>query len=162
MSWTTCMVMRMSWLAWLLLPVAGVAIAHPLDYRIDTVHSQVLFSAATQTMPHVEAGRLRLLAVTEASRWSRQPSIPAVAESVPGYEMAVWYGAFGPKGMDPALQQRLNAELNRILMTPAVKERLEGMGVEMAPESTDAFGQRVRTDAEKWGALIRRLGIEAS
>ena len=149
--------------------MTGVRMVH-VPYRggqpavTDTVggQTQLFFSAATQTMPHVEGGRLRLLAVTEATRWSRQPNVPTVGESVPGYEMAVWYGAFGPKGMDPALQQRLNAELNRILMTPAVKERLEGMGVEMAPESTDAFGQRVRTDAEKWGALIRRLGIEAS
>ena len=130
----------------------------------DTVagQTQLFFSAATQTMPHVDGGRLRLLGVTEGTRWSRQPNVPTVGESVPGYEMAVWYGAFGPKGMDPALQQRLNAELNRILMLPAVKERLEGMGVEMAPESTDAFAQRLRADAEKWGALIRRLGIEVS
>jgi tripartite-type tricarboxylate transporter receptor subunit TctC len=64
--------------------------------------------------------------------------------------------------MDPALQQRLNTELNRILALPAVNERLTGMGVEIAPESTDTFAQRLRADAEKWGALIRRLGIEAS
>ncbi len=130
----------------------------------DTVagQTQLLFSAATQTMPHVEGGRLRLLAVTEAARWSRQPNVPTVGEAVPGYEMAVWYGAFGPKGLDPAMQQRLHAELNRILTLPAVKDRLTGMGVEIAPESTDAFAQRLRADAQKWGALIRRLGIEAS
>ena len=149
--------------------MTGIRMVH-VPYRggqpavTDTVagQTQVLFSAATQTMPHVEGGRLRLLAVTEASRWSRQPSIPAVAESVPGYEMAVWYGAFGPKGMAPALQQRLNAELNRIMTLPQVKDRLAGMGVEVAPESTEAFARRLQADAEKWGALIRRLGIEAS
>ena len=153
----------------LLESMTGIRMVH-VPYRggqpavTDTVagQTQVLFSAATQTMPHVEAGRLRLLAVTEASRWSRQPSIPAVAESVPGYEMAVWYGAFGPKGMAPALQQRLNAELNRIMALPEVKDRLAGMGVEVAPESTEAFARRLQADAEKWGALIRRLGIEAS
>jgi tripartite-type tricarboxylate transporter receptor subunit TctC len=64
--------------------------------------------------------------------------------------------------MDPALQQRLNVELNRVMTLPAVKDRLTGMGVEVAPEGTDAFAQRLRADAEKWGALIRRLGIEAS
>lgn len=130
----------------------------------DTVagQTQLLFSAATQTMPHVTGGRLRLLAVTEPTRWSRRPDVPTVGETVPGYEMAVWYGAFGPKGMDPALQQRLNAELNRVLLLPAVKERLTGMGVEIAPESTEAFSRRLHADAEKWGSLIRRLGIEAS
>ncbi len=130
----------------------------------DTVagQTQLLFSAATQTMPHVTGGRLRLLAVTEPTRWSRRPDVPTVGETVPGYEMAVWYGAFGPKGMDAALQQRLNAELNRVLLLPAVKDRLTGMGVEIAPESTEAFSRRLHADAEKWGSLIRRLGIEAS
>jgi tripartite-type tricarboxylate transporter receptor subunit TctC len=148
--------------------MTGVRMVH-VPYRggqpavTDTVagQTQLFFSAATQTMPHVEGGRLRLLAVTEATRWSRQPNVPTVGESVPGYEMAVWYGAFGPKGMAGPLQQRLNAELNRVMTLPEVKDRLAGMGVEVAPESTDAFARRLRTDAEKWGALIRRLGIEA-
>ncbi|WP_246514203.1 Bug family tripartite tricarboxylate transporter substrate binding protein [Neoroseomonas soli] len=149
--------------------MTGIRMVH-VPYRggqpavTDTVagQTQLLFSAATQTMSHVEGGRLRLLAVTEATRWSRQPNVPTVAEAVPGYEMAVWYGAFGPKGMTPGLQQRLNAEFNRIMALPEVKDRLAGMGVEVAAESVDAFGQRLRADAGKWGALIRRLGIEAS
>jgi len=147
--------------------MAGVRMVH-VPYRggqpavTSTVagQTQLLFSAATQTMPHVQGGRLRLLAVTEATRWSRQPDVPTVAETIPGYEMAVWFGAFGPRGMAPVLQQRLHAELNRILASPAVNERLSGMGVEIAPESTEAFSARLRADAEKWGALIRRLGIE--
>ncbi len=149
--------------------MTGIKMVH-VPYRggqpavTDTVagQTQLLFSAATQTMPHVEGGRLRLIGVTEAARWSRQPTVPTVGEAVPGYEMAVWYGAFGPKGMDPALHQRLNTELNRVLALPAIKDRLGGMGVEMAPESAAAFGQRVAADATKWGALIQRLGIEAS
>lgn len=149
--------------------MTGIRMVH-VPYRggqpavTDTVagQTQLLFSAATQTMPHVEGGRLRLLGVTEATRWRRRPEVPTVGEAVAGYEMAVWYGAFGPKGMEAALQQRLNTELNRVMELPAVKDRLAGMGVEIAPESTGAFAQRLRTDAEKWGALIRRLGIEAS
>ncbi|MBR0682821.1 tripartite tricarboxylate transporter substrate binding protein [Roseomonas eburnea] len=149
--------------------MTGIRMVH-VPYRggqpavTDTVagQTQLLFSAATQTMPHVEGGRLRLIGVTEATRWGRQPSVPTVGEAVPGYEMAVWYGAFGPKGMAPALQQRLHADLNRIMALPEVRERLAGMGVEVAPESVDAFDRRLRGDAEKWGALIRRLGIEAS
>lgn len=149
--------------------MTGIRMVH-VPYRggqpavTDTVagQTQLLFSAATQTMPHVEGGRLRLLGVTEATRWSRRPDVPTVGEAVPGYEMAVWYGAFGPKGMEPALQQRLNGELNRVMALPAVKDRLAGMGVEVAAESTEAFGARMRADAGKWGALIRRLGIEAS
>lgn len=149
--------------------MTGIRMVH-VPYRggqpavTDTVagQTQLLFSAATQTMPHVEGGRLRLLGVTEATRWRRRPEVPTVGEAVAGYEMAVWYGAFGPKRMEAALQQRLNTELNRVMELPAVKDRLAGMGVEIAPESAGAFAQRLRADAEKWGALIRRLGIEAS
>lgn len=149
--------------------MTGIRMVH-VPYRggqpavTDTVagQTQLLFSAATQTMPHVEGGRLRLLGVTEANRWSRRPDVPTVGEAVPGYEMAVWYGAFGPKGMDAALQQRLNAELNRVMALPAVKDRLAGMGVEVAAESASAFAARMQSDARKWGELIRRLGIEAS
>lgn len=149
--------------------LTGIRMVH-VPYRggqpavTDTVagQTQLLFSAATQTMPHVEGGRLRLLGVTEAARWSRRPAVPTVGEAVPGFEMAVWYGAFGPKGMEPALQQRLNTELNRVMALPAVKDRLAGMGVEVAAETAQAFDARLRADAEKWGALIRRLGIEAS
>lgn len=149
--------------------MTGIRMVH-VSYRggqpavTDTVagQTQLFFSAATQTMPHVEGGRLRLLAVTEAHRWGRRPDVPTVGEAVPGFEMAVWYGAFGPRGMAPALQQRLNAELNRVMALPEVKDRLAAMGVEVAAESTETFGLRLRADAEKWGALIRRLGIEAS
>ncbi len=149
--------------------MTGIRMVH-VPYRggqpavTDTVagQTQLLFSAATQTMPHVQGDRLRLLAVTEATRWSGRPEVPTVGESVPGYEMAVWYGAFGPRGMAPALQQELNAQINRVMALPAVKDRLAGMGVEVAAETTDAFGQRMQADAQKWGALIRRLGIEAS
>ncbi len=149
--------------------MTGIRMVH-VPYRggqpavTDTVagQTQLLFSAATQTMPHVEGGRLRLLGVTEATRWRRQPEVPTVGETVAGYEMAVWYGAFGPRGMEATLQQRLNTELNRVMELSSVKDRLAGMGVEIAPESAGAFAQRLRADAEKWGALIRRLGIEAN
>ena len=62
----------------------------------------MLFSAGTQTLPHVKAGKLRLLAVTEAKRSPLLPDTPTVAETLPGYELAVWYGAFGPAGMPAA------------------------------------------------------------
>src|SRR5262249_420899 len=67
----------------------------------DTVagQTQLFFTAGTQSLPHVKAGTLRLLAVTEGKRSPFLPDVPTVAETLPGYEMAVWYGAFGPAGM---------------------------------------------------------------
>src|SRR5215469_9969095 len=78
----------------------------------DTVagQTQLFFTAGTQSLAHVKAGALRLLAVTEARRSPLLPDVPTVAETLPGYEMAVWYGAFGPAGLPKDLVTKLNAE----------------------------------------------------
>jgi tripartite-type tricarboxylate transporter receptor subunit TctC len=148
--------------------MAGVRMVH-VPYRggapavLDTVagQAQLFFSAGTQTLPHVRAGRLRLLAVTEARRSPLMPEVPTVAETLPGYEMAVWYGCFGPPGMPPALVARLNAEVNRVLALPEVKQRMAEIGVEVQNATPEAFAAVLRADAEKWSGLIRQLGIRA-
>ena len=131
---------------------------------LDTVagQTQLLFSAGTQTLGHVRDGRLKLLGVTEGRRSRLLPEVPTVAETVPGYEMAVWYGALGPKGMPPDLVARLNAEINRALLLPEVRDKMAGIGVEVANETPEAFAAVLRADAEKWGKVIRELGITMS
>jgi tripartite-type tricarboxylate transporter receptor subunit TctC len=128
----------------------------------DTVggQTQLLFTAGTQSLPHVKAGKLKLLAVTENHRTALLKNIPTVAETVPGYEMAVWYGAFAPKGLSPELQKRLNGEINRIMVLPDVKAQMESIGVEPVSETAEQFAATLRTDAEKWGKLVRELGIK--
>ena len=84
-----------------------------------------------------------------------------MAETVPGYELAVWYGAFGPKGMAPELQKRLNAEINVIMMMPDVKAKLEAMGVEPLNETPEAFAATMRTDLDKYTRLVRELNIKS-
>ncbi len=146
--------------------LAGLDMVH-VPYRggapavLDTVagRTQLLFSAGTQTLPHVQAGRLKLLGVTEARRSRLLPEVPTVAEALPGYEMAVWYGAFGPKGLPRALVERLNARINQALMLPEVRDRMAGIGVEVVNETADAFAATLATDATKWGKVIRELGI---
>jgi tripartite-type tricarboxylate transporter receptor subunit TctC len=149
--------------------VAGIEMVH-VPYRggapavLDTVagQTQLLFSAGTQTLGHVKDGRLRLLGVTEGRRSRLLPEVPTVAETVPGYEMAVWYGALGPKGMPRDLVARLNAEINRALLLPEVRDKMAGIGVEVANETPEAFAAVLRADAEKWGKVIRELGITMS
>src|SRR5215468_119168 len=105
--------------------MAGVEMLH-VPYRggapavADTVagQTQLFFTAGTQSLPHVKAGKLKLLAVTEEKRSPLLPDVPTVAETLPGYEMAVWYGAFGPAGMPKDLIAKLNGEINRILFLP--------------------------------------------
>jgi len=130
----------------------------------DTVagQTQLFFSAGTQTLPHVREGRLRLLAVTEGRRSRLLPDVPTVAEVVPGYEMAVWYGALGPRGMAPGLVAQLNRAINAALALPEVRDRMGAIGVEVAGESAESFATTLRADAEKWTRVIRGLGIAMS
>ncbi|MCG2604170.1 MAG: tripartite tricarboxylate transporter substrate binding protein, partial [Achromobacter sp.] len=104
---------------------------------------------------------LKLLAVTEAQRSPLLPDVPTVAETLPGYELSVWYGAFGPAGMPPALTTRLNQEINKILKRPDVIKKMGDMGVLLLDTMPEQFGQVLARDADKYGKLIKELGITA-
>jgi tripartite-type tricarboxylate transporter receptor subunit TctC len=146
--------------------MAGVQMVH-VPYRggapavADTVggQTQLLFTAGTQSLEHVKVGSLRLLAVTEGKRSSLLPDIPTVAETIPGYEMAVWYGAFGPAGLPKDIVARLNTEINRALLLPEVKKRMADIAVEVAVSTPEELGTLTRRDAEKWGKTIKDLGV---
>ena len=146
--------------------MAGISMVH-VPYRggapavADTVagQTQVMFTAGTQSLEHVKAGRLRLLAVTEGRRSSLLPQVPTVAETLPGYEMAVWYGAYGPAGMASDIVERLNAEIGRVLSLPEVKQRMADIAVETAASSPDQLASMTRADADRWGRIIKQLGL---
>jgi tripartite-type tricarboxylate transporter receptor subunit TctC len=127
----------------------------------DTVagQTQLMFTAGTQSLEHVKAGKLNLLAVTEGRRSPLLPDVPTVAETLPGYEMAVWYGAYGPAGLPKAIVARLNAEIGRILRLPDVKRRMADIAVETATSSPQELATLTRADADKWGGIIKQLGI---
>ena len=146
--------------------MAGIEMLH-VPYRggapavADTVGGQVqlFFTAGTQSLEHVKAGRLKLLGLTEAKRSPLLPDVPTVAETVPGYEMTVWYGAFGPPAMPKEIVARLNSEIGRALFLPEVKKRMADIAVEVATSTPEELGDMMRRDAEKWGALIKSIGI---
>jgi tripartite-type tricarboxylate transporter receptor subunit TctC len=127
----------------------------------DTVGGQchLFFGAGTQTLEHVKAKRLKLLAVTEEKRSPFLPDVPTVGETVPGYEMTVWYGAFGPVGMPKEVVGKLNAEIARALFIPDVKKRMDDIAVEVASSTPEELGERMRRDADKWGGIIKSMGI---
>ncbi|RZT36342.1 Bug family tripartite tricarboxylate transporter substrate binding protein [Cupriavidus agavae] len=147
--------------------MAGVQMLH-VPYKggapavVDTVagQTQLLFSAGTQTLPHVKAGKLKLLAVTEARRSPLLKDVPTVGETIPGYELAVWYGAFGPKNMPAPLVAKLNTEINRVMTLPEVKAKMDAIGVETATSTPQEFGKILRRDSERYGKLIKELGIQ--
>jgi tripartite-type tricarboxylate transporter receptor subunit TctC len=147
---------------------AGIEMLH-VPYKggapavTDTVagQTQLLFSAGTQTLSHVKAGKVKLLAVTERERSPLLPNIATVGETVPGYELAVWYGAFGPAGMPRELVMRLNREINRILALPEIREKMAAIGVDVTQSTPEGFASVLRKDADRYGKLIRELKIKA-
>ena len=128
----------------------------------DTVagQTQLLFSAGTQTLPHVKAGKLKLLAVTEAKRSQLLADVPTVGETLAGYELAVWYGAFAPPGTPREIVQRLNAEINKILLSADVKAKMSAIGVDTATTTPEQFGAILVADEARYGKLIREFGIK--
>jgi tripartite-type tricarboxylate transporter receptor subunit TctC len=148
--------------------MAGISMVH-VPYRggapavADTVagQTQLMFTAGTQSLEHVKAGKLRLLAVTEGRRSSLLPEVPTVAETLAGYEMAVWYAAYGPAGMAGDIVGRLNAEIGGVLSLPEVKQRMADIAVEAAASSPEELASLTRADADKWGGIIRQLGLVA-
>jgi tripartite-type tricarboxylate transporter receptor subunit TctC len=147
---------------------AGIQMTH-IPYKggapavLDTVAGQteVLFGAGTQTLPHVKSGKLKLLAVTESTRSPQLPDTPTVAETLPGYELVVWYGAFGPKGLPKEITERLSTEINRIVALPEVRSKMSAIGVEVVTSTPAGFAKTLQQDAAKFTKLIRELKITA-
>jgi tripartite-type tricarboxylate transporter receptor subunit TctC len=121
----------------------------------------VLFTGLGNVWDHVKAGKLNLLAVTENRRSALLPSLPMVAETLPGYEIAVWYGVWVPAATPPDIVNKLNAEVNRILKLPEVKQRLDLMGAEHQSMSAREAHQLLQREYDRWGKIIRESGIKA-
>src|SRR5690606_37854972 len=128
---------------------------------LDTVsnQTQLLFTAGTQSLPFVRDGRLKLLAVTEAERAPTLPDVPTVGETLPGYELAVWYGAFAPAGMPQEIVDLLNTEINKALKEPSVVEKMEGMPAQVRESTPRSLAEDLHRAGDKDDALVRELGI---
>ena len=120
-----------------------------------------LFSG-TASAPQIRAGRIRALAVAGAKRSPTFPDLPAIAEFYPGFENSIWLGLFGPAGMPEDVLNRLRTEVQRALEAPEVKTSLLGKGsLETLILSPQEFDALIRRDYDKYGKLIRKLGIKA-
>lgn len=126
----------------------------------DIVGGQVLTgitSIATAT-PHVKSERVRLLALTNATRVALWPDVPAAAEAVPGYESNGWFGYVAPAGTPREIVARLNAEINRAMREPDVSDKLVNAGLTIVSESPQYFAEYLKRDYAKYGKLVKDIG----
>jgi tripartite-type tricarboxylate transporter receptor subunit TctC len=111
-------------------------------------------------VPHMKAGKVRVLAQTGLKRASALPDVPTVAESgVPGYESLSWSGIAVPAGTPKDVVARLNRELNAILATPDMRQKLADQGADAVGGPPEAFGEHIRREREKWSGVIRTANI---
>ena len=103
--------------------------------------------------------KARALATTTRGPTVLAPGLPPVSETLPGYELNGWYGLLGPAKMPPAIVARLNGELQKVLADADTQTRFAANGMEPAPGSAAAFGERIRNEIAKWGQVVRAAGI---
>jgi tripartite-type tricarboxylate transporter receptor subunit TctC len=112
-------------------------------------------------VPQLKGGRIRALAVTSAKRSAAMPDLPAVAESVPGYEMVLWIGVFAPAGTPGEIAAKLTDEVMRIVKLPDIREKLVGMGVDPLGNSSEETAERIRREIDRYGPVVKAAGITA-
>ena len=122
---------------------------------------QVMFTNPLGLANYFEAGKLRALAVTTATRSQALPDIPAVGEFVPGYEVSGWWGVGAPKNTPAEIIDKFNRQINAALADPKIRARLADLGGTVAPGLPADFRKLIADETEKWGKVIRAAGIEA-
>jgi len=153
----------------LLQRAAGVKLTH-VPYKgasqalTDTLGGQVqsFMSSVPSALSQIRAGRLRAIAVTSAQRAQELPEVPTIAESgYRGFEASTWYGLLAPAGTPMTIIARLNVEVNRLLKTAEVRERLAAEGGEVLGGSPEQFALFLKAEHAKWGRVVRESGARA-
>jgi tripartite-type tricarboxylate transporter receptor subunit TctC len=121
---------------------------------------QVMFDNLPSSAGHIKSGRLRALGVTSEQREPSVPTVPTVAETVPGYEATAWFGVGMPKGTPRAIIERINAEVNRALADPKMRERLAELGGRPIGGTPEDFGRVIAAETAKWGKVVTSSGAK--
>jgi tripartite-type tricarboxylate transporter receptor subunit TctC len=149
--------------------VAGIEIAH-VPYKgsapamQDVIGGQVdaLFDVLPSALPQAQAGKIRIIAIGSGKRVGAFPDVPTTAELGLGeVSMDVWFAAVAPAGSPDAAVRRLSAELGRAIRDPAVNKRFVDVGWNVDPGTPEQLGALMKSEIERWGAVVRRSGAKA-
>ena len=121
---------------------------------------QVMFDNIPGSIGHIRTGKVRALGVTAAKRVAALPDVPTIGETVPGYEVSIWYGIAAPRGTPPEVIEKLNQAVNAVLAYPKLQARLAELGGEPMPMTPAEFGKLVAEETEKWAKVIRAANIK--
>lgn len=147
--------------------MAGVKMVHvPYKGAADATAAllggeqiQVLFNGLPGMMQHVQAGKLRVIAVADPKRSTLMPDMPTVAESgIPGFEAASWYAIFGPAGVPAEIQARLSQEIGKAVRAPDIQKNFVAMGAEPMSGSPDQFSAYFRDEVSRWARIVKESG----
>jgi tripartite-type tricarboxylate transporter receptor subunit TctC len=147
--------------------MAGVRMTHipykgtgPLITDLIAGQVSVTIASAVPLSPQVKAGRLRGLAVTGPQRSAAFPELPAIAETVPGYEVINWFGIFAPAGTPKPVIARVNAALNKALQSPDLRKILNSSGADAVGGTPGDFAKVVQADFSKWAKVVKDSGAQ--
>jgi tripartite-type tricarboxylate transporter receptor subunit TctC len=123
-------------------------------------HTQLQFASLVTVVPHLQSGRLRLVATGGPKRDPKHPNVPTIAETVPGYESRIWWGIFAPPKTPPDIIARFHAETMEVISSPAFQKRLDEQGGAVVKMGSAEFGKLMVSEQNKWLEVIRVAGIK--
>jgi tripartite-type tricarboxylate transporter receptor subunit TctC len=147
---------------------AGIDLLHvpfrsttPAETALVAGQVQVMFDPVIAAMALAQGGQVRPLATSAPRRLPTLPDVPALAETLPGFEMGIWVGLFAPAGTPPTVLARVDAATQAVLSLPEIQARLDGIGAQTLKLPADAFGRYLREEIARWTAVVRAARITA-
>jgi len=123
-------------------------------------HMMLMFTGLPTTLTQIKAGKLRPVTVTGLRRSNALPEVPALTETLPGYEVSAWYGLLAPAGTPGEHVTRMHAELARALQVQDVQDRLRTLGADVAASNPDTFASYIRDELARWGKVVKAAGAK--
>ncbi|MDB5924898.1 MAG: hypothetical protein JWN13_3834 [Betaproteobacteria bacterium] len=126
-------------------------------------HVAMIFAQVHSVMPYIQSGKLRALGVASVKRVSQLPNVPTIAEAanLRGFEAVSWYALVGPAGMPKEVVAKIQADVAKVIQLPDVREKLGNMGVDAVGSTPEQLRIAIKTDYDRYGEIIRKLGIKA-